>query len=160
MSRAPEAGVFVAMKTLFPDPALAAFLIVDDCDDDAFLLRHRLREADFANPIHSFASTAEAAAWLRAASEPPALMFVDIKMPGASGLDLIAQVRACPAWDAMRIVVATNSNAPADLQRAVDLGVDGYLIKFPPADLLGELIRHGPWFELSRRAGLPHALSA
>lgn len=149
------------MKTLFPDPNLAPFLIVDDCEDDTFLLRHRLRDADFANPILPFETAADALAWLRQSVEMPALMFVDIRMPGTSGFDLIAEVRGRAAWDGMRIVVATNSNAPADLQRAIELGADGYLIKFPPADLLGEVIRHGPWFELPQRGALhAHALSA
>lgn len=149
------------MKTLFPDPNLAPFVIVDDCEDDAFLLRHRLRDAEFANPILTFETVPAALGWLQNSVEPPALMFVDVKMPGTSGFDLIAQVRAQATWDLTRIVVATNSNLPADLQRAIDLGADGYLIKFPPADLLGEVIRHGPWFESPARSALhAHAISA
>lgn len=149
------------MKAPFPDLSLAPFLIVDDCEDDTFLLRHRLRDADFANPIFAFERSAGALAWLRATPEPPALLFVDIKMPGTSGFELIADIRSSTAWETMRIVVATNSNAPDDLQHALELGVDGYLIKFPPSEMLGDFIRHGPWFEWPQRAAQAvHALSA
>lgn len=152
------------MKTSFPDPTLPGFLIVDDCEDDAFLLRRGLRDAEFTNPIRACETTATALEILRASAivgELPAFLFVDIRMPGVSGFDLIAEVRAEHRWDRVRIVVVTNSNTPADLQRAVQLGADGYLIKFPPAELLGDFLRHGPWFTAAAPVPtLAHALSA
>ncbi len=59
------------------------------------------------------------------------------------------------------MVVVTSSNHPDDLARALQLRVDGYLIKFPPSDLLAEFIHSGPWFAVPRRAPvLLDALSA
>jgi CheY-like chemotaxis protein len=142
------------MKVHFPDPTLPPFVIVDDCEDDVFLLRHRLREGGITNPIRTFSAPADALAFLRSAAQRdqlPELLFTDIKMPQGCGLDLIASIRETPIWDSMRIAVATASNRPTDLERALALGVDGYLIKFPPSDLLTEFVRNGPWFAAPRR---------
>jgi CheY-like chemotaxis protein len=138
----------------FPDPNLPSILIVDDCDDDVFLLRHRLREGGIANPIITFNSTSEALAYLHfmpPAQRKPYLLFTDIRMPNECGLELIARIRDEPQWDDMKVAVITSSNQPADLERALELGVAGYLIKFPPPDLLAEFVTSGPWFAVSSR---------
>ena len=151
------------MKTLFPDPKLPPVIIVDDFEDDVFLLRHRLREGGITNPIVTFDGPTKALSYLVAArerDESPALLFTDIKMPDGCGFELIAEIRRSPFWDAMKIAAVTASNHPADLERALEAGANGYLIKFPPSDLLAEFVRNGPWFALPRTADMAHALSA
>ena len=148
----------------FPDPTLPPILIVDDCDDDAFLLRHRLREGGIVNPIVSFNTPTDALNHLRFGThaEPaPALMFVDVRMPGSCGFDLIARIRDEPQWERLRIVVITSSSDSADMERALALRADGYLIKFPPSSILAAFVAEGPWFAVPRRTtGLQNALSA
>jgi len=143
------------MKINFPDPTLPPLLLVDDCEDDIFLLRHRLREGGITNPILSFTSSAQTLRWLETRLSDdtmPSLIFTDIKMPDGEGFGLIREVRAQRQWDDMRLVVLTSSNDPADLERALEAGANGYLIKFPPTDLLAEFVQHGPWFAMPRRA--------
>ena len=147
----------------FPDPNLPPILIVDDCEDDVFLLRHRLRDGGIANPIATFTSTMEALTYLEfmpAQARKPSLLFTDIRMPHETGFDLIARIREDSKWDDMKIAVMTSSNQSADLERALELGVAGYLIKFPPADLLVEFVTSGPWFAVSSRKELAHPLPA
>jgi CheY-like chemotaxis protein len=152
------------MNTHFPDPKLPPIVILDDSDDDIFLLRLRLRDGGITHPILTFHAPVEAETYLETArlrGALPALMFVDIKMPGCCGFEFIAKVRESIAWDEMPIVVATASNQPADLERALEVGVNGYLIKFPPADLLADFVRNGPWFAVPRGTHpVEHALSA
>ena len=147
----------------FPDPNLRPIVIVDDCEDDVFLLRHRLREGGIANPIATYNSTTEALAhlhFLPAHERRPWLLFTDIRMPHESGFDLITRIREEAQWNDMKIAVITSSNQSADLERALELGVAGYLIKFPPPDLLAEFVTSGPWFEVSSRKAVTNALSA
>jgi CheY-like chemotaxis protein len=142
------------MKTLLPDPALPPIVIVDDSEDDIFLLRHRLRQGGITHPVVAFNSAPAALAYLSdwsSANLRPALFFTDIRMPEGCGLELIAWIRSDPEWDEMRVVVVTSSNHPDDLARALALRVDGYLIKFPPPDLLAEFVAHGPWFAIPGR---------
>jgi CheY-like chemotaxis protein len=137
------------MTANFPDSSLPPLVIVDDCDDDVFLLRCRLREGGITNPIVTFGCAQEAIGYLnvmRLRGAKPGLVFVEIKMPGSEGFDLLAHLREIPEWEDVRLVVITPSNDPADLERALALRVDGYVIKFPPAELLAEFVRHGPWF--------------
>jgi CheY-like chemotaxis protein len=137
------------MHPHYPDPHLRPLVIVDDLEDDIFLLRHRLREGGITNPIVAFSSSAEALDYLRAIPaerQLPAIVFTDIRMPVESGFALISAVRENAAWDDIRIAVITSSNETADLVRALEHGANGYLIKFPPADLLTEFVHHGPWF--------------
>ena len=142
------------MKLHFPEPSLPALVIVDDCDDDVFFLRYSLREGGIANPILTFNSPREASAYfdvLDAANAKPALVFVEIRMPGDQGFEFIARLRERHEWDDVRVVVISSSNDPADVARAVQLRVDGYLLKFPPPDLLAEFVRQGPWFAVPKR---------
>jgi CheY-like chemotaxis protein len=144
-----EAGRQLAMKLLYPDPTLSPFVIVDDFEDDIFLLRHRLREGGITNPIRAFTSPAEAMRFIREARAPnelPAIVFTDIRMPVDGGLAFIAAIRENRDWDNVRIVVVTASNERADLERALEHGANGYLLKFPTADILAEFVRYGPWF--------------
>jgi CheY-like chemotaxis protein len=148
----------------FPDPHLAPIMMVDDCEDDIFLLRYRLREGGIANPIITFDSPAGALEYIRflpSDATKPGLVFTDIRMPEPGGFTLISRLREDPEWDSVRIVVVTSSNQPRDLQCALELGVNGYLIKFPPSDLLAEFVKAGPWFSVPRRTmALTHPLSA
>ncbi|HVU31971.1 MAG TPA: response regulator [Opitutaceae bacterium] len=142
----------------FPDASLPPILLVDDSDDDIFFLRHRLRSGGITNPIVTFSATADALAYLRCApvERPmPGLLFTDIRMPHGDGFSLIGAIRSRPEWDPVKVVAITCSNDPRDLQRALRIGVDGYLIKFPTPDLLADFINHGPWF--ARTGGIREA---
>ncbi len=80
------------MKPHYPDFALPPLLIVDDCDDDIFLLRHRLREGGVTNPLVTFNSAKDARDYLNSEetrTRKPALFFTDIKMPEDDGFDMI-----------------------------------------------------------------------
>ncbi|HUR58551.1 MAG TPA: response regulator [Opitutaceae bacterium] len=149
------------MKKTYPDPRLAPLVIVDDSDDDVFLLRHRLREGGITHPIHAFGSPTEALAFLGGLHQLPEIVFTDIRMPVGCGFALIAAIRENPAWDAIRIAVVSMSNEAADFERAIALGANGYLLKFPPADLLAEFVHSGPWISVhSARGAALHAALA
>lgn len=153
------------MNFHYPDLALPPIVIVDDAEDDVFLLRHRLREGGVPHPIVAFGSSAEALGYLHLLAghaAPPAIVFTDIRMPVDSGFALIAAVRENAAWDEVRVGVMTSSNDTTDLVRALELGANGYLIKFPPADMLGDFVRRGPWFPTRRGVtrAMPTVLAA
>lgn len=161
-TRAAVAARFFVMN--FPDPKLPSILVVDDCDDDAFLLRHRLREGGIVNPILSFNTPADALSHLKFGTRhgpAPGLMFVDIRMPADCGFELIAKIREEAQWERLRIVILTSSSDAADMERALAVRADGYLIKFPPPEILATFVAEGPWFAVPRRTtGLTNALSA
>lgn len=136
----------------FPDQTLPPIVLVDDSQDDLFLLRYRLRLGGIANPLATFGDCGAATAYLRSYFQPPLrpqLLFADIKMDGA--WDLIHELRHDHRWDELKIVVATYSNDSADLQRALELGINAYMLKFPASENLARLVRHGPWLTIPHR---------
>ena len=146
----------------FPDPNLPELVIVDDCQDDAFLLRYRLRQGGIANPVTTIESASAALEHLCCRlghRTPPQVVFVDIKME--AGCDVIRAVRNDHWLDDTKVVVTTYSNAPEDLKLALELRADGYLLKFPDPDILADFVLHGPWIDVSPRPiKSPHALCA
>jgi CheY-like chemotaxis protein len=138
----------------FPDLSLPPTLIVDDCDDDVFVLRRRLREGGMSNPIITFASSGSALDFLSRRRPPelaPAWVFTEIKMERGDGFMLIDRLRANVRWKNLRIVIVTASNHALDVERALDARVDGYLVKFPSSDLLTEFMIKGPRFAVPKR---------
>ncbi len=68
---------------------------------------------------------------------PPELILLDVMMPGWNGWQVFEKIRANHAWSGIPIVMLTALAQRSDVERAVSLGVDGYLTKpFEPADLI------------------------
>jgi CheY-like chemotaxis protein len=63
--------------------------------------------------------------------ENPCIMFLDINMPGISGFDMIQKLQEEGPWpiDKLKVYILSSSGNQRDLDRAEDLGVNGYLTK-------------------------------
>ncbi|HEY7659769.1 MAG TPA: response regulator [Actinomycetota bacterium] len=67
---------------------------------------------------------------------PPDLMFLDLNIPGASGADVLAELKADPATSAVRVVVVT-ATGEEGREYVLGLGADEYFTKpFSPTALL------------------------
>lgn len=67
----------------------------------------------------------------------PELILLDVMMPGLNGWQVYEKIREQPDWADIPVVMLTALAQRADVERAVQLGVDGYLTKpFEPTDLL------------------------
>ena len=69
----------------------------------------------------------------------PDICLLDIEMPGLSGLDVGEAVRREQLG--CRVIIVTTFSRSGYLQRAIELKVDGYLLKDEPIDFLVEAIR-------------------
>ena len=78
-----------------------------------------------------------------AARTTPDVLLTDIEMPGLSGLDVAAELRA--RGSSARVIILTTFARPGYLRRALDVGAAGYLLKDAPSAQLAEAIRrvHG-----------------
>ena len=73
----------------------------------------------------------------------PDLMLLDIMLPHLDGFELCAMIRQNPAYQTMPIVMMTALKDKADIQRAYDVGADGYVTKpFGEEDLLDAVKQH------------------
>jgi CheY-like chemotaxis protein len=78
---------------------------------------------------------------LRAAREErPALAVLDVSMPGATGLEVCAAVRADPATAGCRVLLLSAGASPTDVARGLAAGADAYLAKpFTVAGLVAQV---------------------
>jgi CheY-like chemotaxis protein len=122
-------------------------MIVDDNEDDVFMVARRLKEVGVENSLLHFRDGAEAFHFLKQFCPPartevqlPAVMFLDINMPGLSGFDILIWARKQPALAGMKIIVLSGANEEWDAQIAAKLGADDYVLKVPRAEDLKKLI--------------------
>ncbi|HEX8602456.1 MAG TPA: response regulator, partial [Pseudoduganella sp.] len=75
-------------------------------------------------------------------ASPPALLFVDIGLPGMDGYELVRRLRRLPETAMACIVAITGYGTPQDRERALAAGFDEHLVKpIPPKALYGILAR-------------------
>jgi two-component system response regulator DesR len=74
-----------------------------------------------------------------ARSVDPDVALLDIEMPGATGLEALAELRV--AMPRCRILILTTFGRPGYLRRAMETGASGFLLKDAPAQELASAIR-------------------
>ena len=133
-----------------------SILLVEDNEDDVFLMKRALKGAHISNPLHSVEDGQQAIDYL-AGQGPfadrekypfPAIVFLDLKLPLKSGLEVLEWIRTQPPFENLIVLVLTSSNEPSDLKRAYSLGANSYLVKPPTAAQLLELAKAFKWYWL------------
>jgi CheY-like chemotaxis protein len=112
-------------------------LIVENCDDTRFLL-HRI----FQRLVHQVVAVGNGPDALDAvASFTPDVAFIDLAMPGMSGLELVKQLRADPALRRTRLVAHSGLASRDYRQAALAAGFDAFIPKPAPPDQLLAALR-------------------
>ena len=111
-------------------------LVVDDQEDNRRILRDLLTSAGF-EVIE--AKTGEEGVEL-AEAQSPALILMDIQLPGIDGYEATRQIKAKPALQATPLIVVTSYALSGDDAKAFTAGADGYVSKpFSPRALLAKV---------------------
>jgi len=63
----------------------------------------------------------------------PALVLLDLRLPGISGEEVLAALQADPATAGLRVVVISAEARPGETSRLIDAGAERYLVK--PVDV-------------------------
>lgn len=142
-----------------------SILLVEDNEDDVFLLRRAMGKASLTNPVRVVGDGEQALAYLRGEGQYanrkefpfPGLMLLDIKMPKMSGLELLSAIRNDPLLKRLVVIFLTSSKQQRDINEAFDLQVNSYLVK--PAGINGmasvlETLM-GYWFKLNHYPPAP-----
>jgi DNA-binding response OmpR family regulator len=102
-------------------------LIIEDDPDIAESLKYNFEREGWASTT---ATTGEAG--LTAAlneKEPPALIMLDLMLPGMSGIELCRRLRREPATRRTPIIMLTAKASESDRVTGLDLGADDYITK-------------------------------
>jgi two-component system alkaline phosphatase synthesis response regulator PhoP len=122
--------------TSSPAPSQGRVVIVEDDDDIAQLLAHALRKADFAPEV----LLSGAAALARVRADPPALLLLDVMLPGLNGLEICRALRADPSTAAVPIIMITARADESQRIEGLELGADDYIIKpFSPNEVIARV---------------------
>jgi two-component system cell cycle response regulator DivK len=109
-------------------------LVVEDNDKSMKLFRDVLEVSGYSTLE---ATTGEQAVELAVAHEP-ALVLMDVHLPGIDGVEALGQLRRDKRTSSIPVVALTAQAMSGDRDRFLDAGFDGYLSK--PVDV-NELLR-------------------
>lgn len=140
-------------------------LLVEDNEDDVFLMRRALKDAGVRNPLFVVEDGQEAMDYLSGAGDfadrrtfpLPALVLLDWKLPRKSGHEVLAWIRSQSRLDPVLVVVLTSSSEEKDVLSAYTRKANSYLVKPPTADELVVLVKsfRSYWLEHNRFASIP-----
>jgi two-component system, OmpR family, phosphate regulon response regulator PhoB len=121
------------MTAIQTTPTGERVLVVDDEADIVALVAYHLVKAGYRVSTASSGPDAIGAA----RQERPALVVLDLMLPGASGYDVLEQLRNQPATRDIAVLMLTARREEADRIRGLSLGADDYLTKpFSPQELV------------------------
>ena len=113
-------------------------LIIEDDPDIAESLKYNFEREGWAS-----ATAATGEAGLAAAlneKEPPALIILDLMLPGMTGIELCRRLRREPATRRTPIIMLTAKASESDRVAGLDLGADDYITKpFSVRELLARV---------------------
>ena len=112
-------------------------LVVDDNETGVLLVRTVLELEGF--QVDSAGSAQEVLERLR--FRTPALVLMDVQLPGQDGLSLTRQLKADPATAGIRIVALTAYAMAGDREQALAAGCIGYITKPIDTRALGDQVR-------------------
>ncbi len=116
-------------------------LIIDDSQDDK-LITERIFSRIRPDVRTEFAMNGEAGlAHLRRGNDLPALILLDLKMPGMSGFDVLREIRSDARLKNIPVIVVTSSALESDMKGAYAAGADSFLHKAFDIDQFTEDIK-------------------
>jgi DNA-binding response OmpR family regulator len=118
-------------------------LIVEDDAHMAYLLAYLAEKEGF---VVEHVADGKSAVERIERGDAVELVMLDVMLPYTDGFELLARLRAHPAWQKVPVIILTSRTREHDAVRALGLGADDYLTKpFSPAELVARIRRRiGP----------------
>ncbi len=123
-------------------------LLVEDNEDDVFLMEQAKKRAGVTSPMHVVDHGAKAIAYLNGEEEfgdrqkfpIPNLVLLDLKLPYVTGHEVLRWIRRESRFQTMLVIVLTSSGDSMDIDTAYRLGANSYLVKPSTVDELRDLV--------------------
>lgn len=137
-------------------------MVVEDSPEDFDVLERGFRKAEILIPLHHYhrsmdaldalLSTRTGAAAAAEGTEPtakPALIMLDLNMPGMDGFDMLGRIKSDAELRLIPVIVLSTSKSETDIGKAYAAGANAFLSK--PVDTSGYVRMAGIiktfWFE-------------
>ncbi len=116
---------------------LSCILLVEDNPSDIGLTKRAFEKSNILNPLVVVEDGEEALNYLfcegpyagRNSEEMPALILLDLKMPGLGGLEVLQKIRENKLTKRLLVVILTSSKEEQDIAAGYDLGINSYIRK-------------------------------
>jgi CheY-like chemotaxis protein len=124
-------------------------LLVEDNEEDAFLLRRALRLEKVECALHVAEDGQEAIEYLggtdkysdRTQYPFPNLVLLDLKLPYVHGFEVLAWAATQPACRDLKIIILTSSGEERDREKASQFGIKTYFTKPPTKELVATVVK-------------------
>jgi len=123
----------------FPTPHLIEILLIEDDDDDVFLMQRTLETDRILNRIHRVQDGVEGMQFLRregkfAEAVRPDLILLDLNFPRMDGRQVLRKIKENPDLKLIPVVVLTTSDDERDVIESYGHQANSYVTK--PVDLI------------------------
>jgi CheY-like chemotaxis protein len=124
-------------------------LLVEDSSDNVFLVRYAMQKAGVTTRLEVVTSGEQALEYLAGTNgysnwvqfPLPAIVLLDLKMPGLDGFGVLKWIRQQPGLKALRVAMLTSSEMPTEIKMAHDLGANIFLTKPVELDRLVQIMK-------------------
>ncbi len=110
--------------------ALQPLAVVEDSDEDFEALSRVLRETTSREGVKRYLNGEDALAGLLHGGDPrPALIILDLNLPGIRGMEVLAALKGDARVRAVPVIVLSGSSREEDVDAAYEAGANAYLSK-------------------------------
>jgi two-component system response regulator len=104
-------------------------LIIDDSEDDILLTKMVLNKIRGTIKVVTAVTGEKGLSLLRSGAELPALVLLDLKMPGMDGIDVLRAIRADQRLCPVPVIIVTHSDLASDREASFKSGANSFLNK-------------------------------
>jgi CheY-like chemotaxis protein len=104
-----------------------SIVLADDDSDDHLLFKDVIQQVSPAFQLTMVSDGLKLANLLK--HYLPDLLFLDLDMPGKSGLECLVEIRANPGLKGLPVIVFSATSRPANIATAYEMGADLFLVK-------------------------------
>ena len=127
-------------------PRSLGVLLVEDDPGDVLIAREALRAGNLAARLDVVSDGANAIAYLRRQDQytdaaRPDLILLDLNLPGMSGHEVLAELKADSSLRRIPVVVLSTSIATEDIVRSYDLHANVYVTKPVDFDEFADVVK-------------------
>jgi DNA-binding response OmpR family regulator len=112
-------------------PDVKSILLIEDDENDAFLMETAFRKVGGQNTLRIVRDVDTATAHLLDVPRGalPAIILLDLTLPGKSGFQFLQWIRDQPAFRHVAVLVFTSNRYRENIRRAFELGAASYMVK-------------------------------
>jgi CheY-like chemotaxis protein len=104
-------------------------LVVEDDANDSFMLIRQLEKAEIDDNATVVVDGEKALQHLTTAPRLPLAVFLDLRLPGLSGIEVLEKIRDDARCKELPVIIMTGSTDPDDVRKCEKLGVTAFLEK-------------------------------